>query len=175
MSVRGMGKPEGMEAAVSWFHHDDVGVYTVTASDFTATPITATFIVQSCSDLAPNADLEGCDYSGQNLSGDDLAGANLSNANLSNANLSNANLSDANLDGDDLLNVASGGIIGSPTALPANWMLIDGYLIGDNADLSGADLSGADLLGVNLGLANLSGADLSDANMEQDYLKLKPT
>ena len=44
----------------------------------------------------------------------------------------------------------SGYIIGDgSTILPTNWQLIDGYLIGPGADLSGANLTGADLSGVD--------------------------
>ncbi len=56
----------------------------------------------------------------------------------------------ANLEGVDLSNVdltgsRSGGITGTPSALPANWSLVSGFLIGPGADLSGANLAGVDL------------------------------
>ena len=74
----------------------------------------------------------------------------------------------------------SGGILGTPTALPSEWMLSSGYLIGPGAnlyeanlsgmDLSGANLSGADLSGADLTGANLSGADLTGANLRNANL-----
>ena len=104
---------------------------------------------------------------------------------MSGADLSGADLSDADLDG-----VSSGAITGTPSALPANWALIDGYLIGPQAylqsarlvdadlanvdltgadlaydDLSGADLFNTDLSGANLLYSNLSNVDLSGANL----------
>ena len=96
--------------------------------------------------------------------------ANLTNADLSNADLNNVDLSNATLTG-----VKSGGITGVPHALPTNWQLTDGYLIGpsadlrdadlNSADLSGADLTGADLFNVDLTGATLTGANLTGANL----------
>ena len=54
----------------------------------------------------------------------------------------------------------SGGISGTPTSLPPNWILVAGYLIGPGANLTQADLAGADLTGANLYGANLYGAQL---------------
>jgi len=117
----------------------------------------------------------GVDLYAQNLSGDDLTGADLSGAFMMLANLTNANLTGVSLQGADLSkaelagadlstsnlqSVSSGGVTGSP-ALPANWQLTDGYLIGPGADLGGADLGGASLAG-----QNLSGTDLSSAFLE---------
>ena len=74
----------------------------------------------------------------------------------------------------NLTNVKSGGITGDGgTTLPTNWQLIDGYLIGPGADLTGmfltynnldgAYLSGANLTGANLGVTTLIGATLTGA------------
>ena len=52
------------------------------------------------------------------------------------------------------MNVTSGGVTG-PATLPAGWSLVDGYLLGPDANLVGADLSGDNLTGVNLYGANL--------------------
>ena len=86
----------------------------------------------------PGADLQGCDLRNANLFGADLAGANLAGADLTGATLTAAQLSDADLagatlasaaldgaflDGATLTKVRSGGITGSPMALPANWVL----------------------------------------------------
>ena len=96
--------------------------------------------LQDCSYLGPNANLQNCDLAGADLAGIDLAGA-------------------------DLSGVTSGGITGVPAALPTDWSLVDGYLLGAFADLTGADLSGADLHGVDLVGAKLHSADLSGADL----------
>ena len=67
-------------------------------------------------------------------------GANLTNISFANFNLSGVNLTNAILTG-----VTSGGITGTPLALPSGWLVIGGYLIGPNANLNGANLSGLDL------------------------------
>jgi hypothetical protein len=84
------------------------------------------------------ADLAGADFSGENLTGLDLSGVNLTGANLFNADLTGANLSgakltgasitDANLSGANLSAVISGGLIGSPSALPPGWSVVGGFL-----------------------------------------------
>jgi uncharacterized protein YjbI with pentapeptide repeats len=93
-------------------------------------------------------------------------------ANLEYCNLANVNLQGVSLASADLIGVASGGITGSPASLPANWSLVDGYLIGvaavlTNADLSGANLSSADLQGSVLTGADLVGANLTGVNLEE--------
>jgi len=60
---------------------------------------------------------------------------------LNDANLMDADLSGVDLSGAVLTDVASGGITGTPSALPTDWSLTDGYLIGPDADLYYADLS----------------------------------
>jgi len=87
-------------------------------------------------------------------------GADLRNANLSGTNLDSVDLSDF-----DLTGVMSGGIGGTPLALPIGWTLNNGYLFGPGANLSGADLTGFDLTGVNLTNVNLDGVNLTDANL----------
>ena len=86
----------------------------------------------------------------------DLTGANLSNLDLNGVDLSNAILT----------GVQSGGITGTPSHLPANWQLIDGYLIGPGANLIGADLTGKDLTDADLSSVNLAGANLTGANLD---------
>jgi alpha-tubulin suppressor-like RCC1 family protein len=89
---------------------------------------------QDCSaPAAPYVQWSGCDKSGVNLTGVNMTGANLTDANLTNANLSGtvlsgANLTGANLTGANLTGVVSGDIIGAPSALPAGWQLVNGYL-----------------------------------------------
>ena len=77
-----------------------------------------------------------------------------------NADLNGADLTNANLTG-----VSSGGIVGSPFTLPANWQLTSGYLIGPQANLTAAALTGATLSG-----ATLTGATLTSANLHQALL-----
>jgi Pentapeptide repeats (8 copies)/CHAP domain len=93
----------------------------------------------SASTTPTGVNLAGANLSGQNLTGVDLSGVNLTGANLSNADitganlsaaiLTDANLSDANLDEANLTGVVSGGIIGTPSALPSGWTLVSGQLL----------------------------------------------
>jgi len=134
----------------------------------------------------PEVDLDGADLASADLAGIDFEGATFRGANLANANLTGASvygdLADANLSGTDLAGayltyVSSGGITGTPEALPANWLLTMGYLFGPwaqvrNANLTGVNLAGADLnsidlTGSNLTDADLAGADLADARVWQ--------
>ena len=55
------------------------------------------------------------------LSGDDLTGANFTGANLEGTNLSDTDLGGAILTGADLQYIGSGGVTGTPAALPAGW------------------------------------------------------
>jgi len=97
----------------------------------------------------------GVDVTGNNMTGFDLTGQNLTGATLTGANLTDANLT----------SVTSGGIVGSPSALPINWQLTQGYLSGPEANLSGANLANADLAS-----AILTGAVLTGANLHQALL-----
>ena len=83
-------------------------------------------------------------------------GANLQGANLSGVDLTGADLTGANLSG-----VRSGGILGTPIALPSNYGLYGGYLIGPGVDLSGAKLDGLAIWGANLSFVNLTGASIN--------------
>jgi uncharacterized protein YjbI with pentapeptide repeats len=116
--------------------------------------------------IAPFSYLSGADLSGADLSYADLRWANLSGADLSGANLSGAKLYNANLSNAKLDGIVSGGLIGSPTGLPASYMLVNRYIVGPNADLSGADLRYANLSGANLSGAKLHNANLDDANLD---------
>ena len=91
--------------------------------------------------------------------------ANLTNADLTGVDLAGANLIEATLTGAVLSGVSSGGIVSRRTALPANWQITQGYLIGPEANLSGANLTNA-----NLTSANLTGAVLTGANLHQALL-----
>ena len=98
-------------------------------------------------------------------------GVTLSGVDLSNTDLSNIGLNDADLATATLNGVRSGNISGTPKALPSNWRLINGYLIGPGANLTGADLSGADLSGADLSgqliHAILTNANLDDVNLSE--------
>jgi uncharacterized protein YjbI with pentapeptide repeats len=79
------------------------------------------------------------------------------------------------LGGTTLNFVRSGGVTGSPAALPVNWSVVGGYLIGPfdslaNANLTGADLTGADLFFTDLSGAHLASAKLVDANLARTTL-----
>lgn len=146
---------------------------------------------------APGIDWSGCDLGRAQLTGANLTGANLTGAELAKANLTGANLTQVNLTGADLIQstmtganltsatltgdflalagVTSGGIVGTPASLPAQCILGNGFLIGDDANLAGADLSGLDLSGsfipnVDLTGADLTGTDLSNASMASSVL-----
>ncbi|MCU1351801.1 MAG: hypothetical protein JWM05_1010 [Acidimicrobiales bacterium] len=135
--------------------------------------------------LGPAADLNGANLAGLNLSGvtlggamltgSNLSGTDLTGAKLSGAVLSSANLSNAVLTNALLNNVRSTGIAGIPAALPANWRVIRGHLVGPGAFLFGADLSGLNLSGINLtgtwlGSANFTGTNLTSANLSNAVL-----
>ena len=122
-----------------------------------------------------NANLTNASLPNANLTGANLTGANLTGADLTQANLSGANLTGANLSGANLSAVTSGGITGTPSALPAGWSVVSGYLVGPGsnliaANLVGANLSGADLLGAGLYYANLTNANLTNANLSNATL-----
>ena len=107
---------------------------------------------------------------GADLSGDDLSGVSLIGADLASAQLNGANLDGTDLTGANLAGAITGGLTGTPAALPVNWTVVDGYLIGPsaflyNASLAGAELSGDDAAGAVIEGANLTGADLSGADL----------
>ena len=76
----------------------------------------------------------------------------------------------ADLTGANLTNVSSGGITGTPNALPINWQLTSGYLIGPEANLTAANLNSVNLTNANLTAANLNSAGLTGANLHQALL-----
>lgn len=107
------------------------------------------------------ADLSGADLASADLSQTDLTTANLTGVDLSNAVITDADVTDANLTSATLTGVTSGGITGTPSSLPSDWLLTDGYLVGPDVDLANADLDGADLTEADLANVDLSGASLS--------------
>jgi uncharacterized protein YjbI with pentapeptide repeats len=112
------------------------------------------------------ADLSNDVMSGANFTGTDLEGANFRNDTMYLTNLSGADLYGATLARDN-----SGGITGTPAQLPAGWKLINGYLVGSDADLTSANLANQDLRGISLWLTTFSSADLTDSNLSDDYLE----
>jgi uncharacterized protein YjbI with pentapeptide repeats len=113
-----------------------------------------------------NADLSSVvSFAGVNLSGTNLEGAEII-PNFTGADLNGTNLANVFLDSG----VTSGGIIGTPAALPTHFILLGGYLIGPGAILEGVDLSGDDLTGADLAGARLQNANLSSVNLSGDDL-----
>jgi uncharacterized protein YjbI with pentapeptide repeats len=107
---------------------------------------------------------------GANLTGAKLTAATLTGANLTGANLTGADVAKAVLTGARLTGVVSGGLVGIPSRLPADWSVVSKYLVGPGAFLYGADLAGArltraDVAGANLEGTVLTGATLTDANL----------
>lgn len=126
-------------------------------------------------DQLGGAALSGADLAGAQLDGADLTGADLSRANLTGASLIGTILTSANLDGTNLANatltaVVSGGITGTPAALPAAWLVRAGFLMGPGINLSGANLSTRGLAGVDLSGANLSRVNFTNANLSKANL-----
>jgi uncharacterized protein YjbI with pentapeptide repeats len=91
-------------------------------------------------------------------------------ANLRGANLTGVDLTGADLTGALLTGVRSGGIIGEPSALPADWVLTGGFLFGPGADLSGARLDGLSIWGANLTNANFQGASINQTAINNSNL-----
>ena len=114
-------------------------------------------------DLA-SADLAGIAFEAATFAGADLAHANLRGAFI-NGDLAGANLSGTDLANADLGGVSSGSITGTPSALPPDWRLLDGYLIGPGAQVTNANLTGVNLAGADLQRINLTGTNLTDANL----------
>ena len=171
----------------------------LSSADLTTTNLTSANLTSAnlTSATASNATLTSANLGKATLASAILGGANLTDAKLTAANLTNADLADSNLAGTTLtgatLTGASGvGIKGIPSALPANWSIRRGYLIGpgagtlltdanlSNVDLTGVDFSGLNLLraifqhanltGANLTTANLTGVNFTDANLTRANL-----
>ncbi|HET7016061.1 MAG TPA: pentapeptide repeat-containing protein [Streptosporangiaceae bacterium] len=169
------------------------------ASNGTVSPSPSTGVDWSGCDLAnanlKNAALTDANLANANLTGAVLAGANLSMASIANATMTNTDLSSADLDSANLgavftnchladadlnkadmsnsllFNVSSGGIVGTPAKLPFAYSLIDGFLVGQDANLTSADLSGADLSGDNLTSVNFTNTNLTSANLASALLE----
>ena len=126
---------------------------------------------------APDSNFDGTDFrtlngtpqtgwlmDESNFSGSSFAGANLTDVDLHSSNLAGTDLQGADLTGATLTGVITGQITGTPEVLPANWELIDGYLVGPGAGLNRAGLAGANLSGLDLENAYLAVANLRNVN-----------
>ena len=111
------------------------------------------------------ADLAHADLGGAGFGGADLTHANLADANLSWATLAGVTVTGTDLTGATLAHVAGSALTGTPSSLPARWVLRYHMLIGPSADLPDASLTGADLVGIDLAGADLSGAHLASSNL----------
>lgn len=131
----------------------------------------------------------GWDFSAVDFRYSDMSMSTFRNINFSNSNLAHVNFAYSVLDGVDFSNtnldrayllntsmrgVISGGIVGSDLVLPADWRLVQGFLIGpfanltnkaiNNSNLAGAQLMYAQLAYANLASSQLQGADLSGSD-----------
>ncbi|MEI6700868.1 MAG: pentapeptide repeat-containing protein, partial [Actinomycetota bacterium] len=103
-------------------------------------------------------------YPGANLTGLNFTGLDFGTVDLTGAIFTGTHLGGANLSHVTLTGVASGSIIGDPDALPSQWKLVNGYLVGQGANLSGANLTSQNLAGVKLTGADLNNAKFASSN-----------
>ena len=112
-----------------------------------------------------DADLRACTFTGADFTGANLTGANLTGARFNGATFTGATVERARLGFTSPFlfspGIRSGGLIGTPAALPSGTVLTKGYLVGSDANLVGADLSGATIIGANITLADFTGATLT--------------
>lgn len=81
-------------------------------------------------------------FTNSTLSYVNLTNADLTGATLTNATLTGTTLSGATLTGADLTGIKSGNVTSSTTTkLPENWKLINGYMVGPKANLTGSTFS----------------------------------
>jgi len=94
-------------------------------------------------------------------------GVNLTSVDFSNKDLSNIDLTSSNFTNATLTGVTSGGIKGTPSVLPTGWQMMNGYLVGP-----GANLTGATLIGTFVATTDLTGAILT--GMVSNYITSTP-
>jgi len=116
--------------------------------------------------LGPRARLNGKDLSGLDLSFANLDSAELEYANLSSAILNGTNLSGTRLSGANLDGIQSSNLIGSPRALPQEWKIAAGYLLGPRANLMNSSFSNMELRSINLADSNLNNSTFSNVTLE---------
>jgi len=107
------------------------------------------------------------------ISGSTLANGNFENVDFTGASINNVNLDGADLTGATLNYVSSGSVTGTPKALPSNWSILNGYLVGPLAQLGGAAFQnfsfvGQDLAGTSFSFANLYGTRFPSLNLAGD-------
>ena len=111
--------------------------------------------------IGPGVDLSGARLRNLNVPVDAVSGSNTV-YNLDNAYLSNANITNANFNGTSMRNIRTGGMMGTPQALPANFSLVvsasGGYFIGPESNLQNANLNSVVLTGMNISMADMAGA-----------------
>jgi uncharacterized protein YjbI with pentapeptide repeats len=113
--------------------------------------------------VGPGANLTNADFSGMDLSALNLTGSDLRYANLSNSDLSTTNIEGADLTGANLRWVRSGSIIGTPKALPRDFRLINGCLVGPGFRSNKCDITGGNISGLDL--SNSDFTDLKSGNL----------
>ena len=98
----------------------------------------------------------------------DLSGANLNSTTIAGVNISHADLTNATF-----VNTRSGGLIGPPDALAANYNYVqasippaaqDAYIVGPRVNLTGGVLSRTNLTNMDLSGANLTSAVFTSTN-----------
>ena len=111
--------------------------------------------------IGPGVDLSGARLRNLNVPIDPVSGSTTI-YNLNDAHLSNANITNANFSGTSMRNIRSGGIVGTPQALPTNFSLIvsasGGYFIGPESNLQNANLNNVVLTGMDVSMADMAGA-----------------
>lgn len=146
--------------------------------------------------ICPQVYMGGVDFTGQDLSNLNLTGIDFTWANLTNANVNNSttaafflhtNISGATFTGATFTDpstkagVSSAGLTGTPAALPTDWFVAGGFLIGpgaflsartgfDGLDLSNRNLSGVQFAGDTLNNVNFSGSNLTSASFKNSVL-----
>ncbi len=132
--------PAGWVLASGWLIGPgaDMSTAYVDGGDFTGVDFAGVDLTGA---MIGGADLAGADLSGAVLHdpvyalvNSDLTGADLSELNLSTTILAGSTLVDTDIDGTNLgsatlTGVTSGGLIGTPAALPEGWTLLDGTLL----------------------------------------------
>jgi uncharacterized protein YjbI with pentapeptide repeats len=132
-------------------------------------------------DLA-GANLAGADLTDAVLIGTDLTGANATSANFTGAAFSDTTVSGLAMSGADFTgasiaappgpSVAREGLVytspgtGTPSALPADYAAVDGYLVGPYDSIQGASLTGANLSKDDLANSYITSSDLTSANLD---------
>lgn len=112
------------------------------------------------------SDMSMSTFSNINFSNSNLAHVNFAYSVLDGVNFSNANLDRANLLNTSMRGVISGGIVGTDLVLPADWRLVQGFLIGPFANLTNNAINNSNLAGVQLMYAQLAYANLASSQLQ---------